>query len=68
MFIGEEAPDGGDADGLGLNTISMTPLNLSQLPYPGAASSSSSQRHPTPGCGFRGRVLGFNPEKATRSR
>ena len=65
---GEEAPDQGDADGMGPDTISTTPINLSQLPYPGDASSSAPPGHPTSGRVLRGRGLGFNPEEATRSR
>ena len=33
-FSGEGPPDHGDAVGLGPDTISMTPINLCQLPYP----------------------------------
>ena len=64
----EEAPDHGDTEGLRPDTISMTPLNLSQLPYPEDASSSGPLCRPTPGRVLRGRGLGFNPEEATRSR
>ena len=54
-FNGEGFPDQGDADGLGPDTISITPINLCQLPYPGAAFSSKPLRHPSLGGSWRGR-------------
>ena len=57
-FNGVGPPDQGDADGLGPDTISRTPINLCQLPYPGAVFSSGPPNHPSLGRGWRGTGFG----------